>query len=270
MIIRTADTNDKQLWDDFVSARSDSSPYQLFSWKSAIEKSYGHKCIYLMALEDKELLGILPLVIINPPFKKGAMVSLPFCDIGGPLANSPDISRALIEYAIQKGREIGTATLELRLQMEEAFLQNVRIPCSVMSHKARMLLELPGSSEKLWESFRSKLRSQVRKAEKNDLAFHWGSIDVMRDFYGVFSRMREQVCTTICPYGRLQGVLLDRNSIIVAYDHERGENRRNFTRCCSAVLSHPLACPGNADRPHSSLHICHIGHGLYCLCYALA
>ncbi|MBP9152408.1 MAG: cytochrome c oxidase accessory protein CcoG [Flavobacteriales bacterium] len=42
-------------------------------------------------------------------------------------------------------------------------------------------------------------------------------------FYGVFARLREQVCTNICPYGRLQGVLLDRNSMIVAYDHKRGE-----------------------------------------------
>ena len=44
-------------------------------------------------------------------------------------------------------------------------------------------------------------------------------------FYGVFSRMREQVCTTICHYGRLQGVLLDKNSMVVAYDYQRGENR---------------------------------------------
>lgn len=44
-------------------------------------------------------------------------------------------------------------------------------------------------------------------------------------FYGVFSVMREQVCTTICPYGRLQSVLLDNNSLTVAYDFERGEPR---------------------------------------------
>ncbi|MEM9338999.1 MAG: cytochrome c oxidase accessory protein CcoG [Bacteroidota bacterium] len=49
-------------------------------------------------------------------------------------------------------------------------------------------------------------------------------------FYGVFSKMREQVCTTICPYGRLQGVLLDRQSIVVAYDHRRGENRSRFKK----------------------------------------
>lgn len=44
-------------------------------------------------------------------------------------------------------------------------------------------------------------------------------------FYFVFSYMREQVCTSICPYGRLQGVLLDKNSIAVMYDTVRGEPR---------------------------------------------
>lgn len=49
-------------------------------------------------------------------------------------------------------------------------------------------------------------------------------------FYMVFSRLREQVCTTICPYGRLQGVLLDPDSMVVAYDHVRGEGRAKFRK----------------------------------------
>ena len=49
-------------------------------------------------------------------------------------------------------------------------------------------------------------------------------------FYGVFAFMREQVCTTICPYGRLQGVLLDSKSIIVGYDYVRGEGRGKFRK----------------------------------------
>ncbi|TNF23875.1 MAG: cytochrome c oxidase accessory protein CcoG [Bacteroidetes bacterium] len=49
-------------------------------------------------------------------------------------------------------------------------------------------------------------------------------------FYGVFARMREQVCTNICPYGRLQGVMLDRNSMVVAYDHKRGEGRSKWRK----------------------------------------
>lgn len=44
-------------------------------------------------------------------------------------------------------------------------------------------------------------------------------------FYFVFSYFREQVCTLVCPYGRLQGVLLDQDSIVIAYDYKRGEPR---------------------------------------------
>ena len=44
-------------------------------------------------------------------------------------------------------------------------------------------------------------------------------------FYWVFSYFREQACTIVCPYGRLQGVLLDQDSIVIAYDNVRGEPR---------------------------------------------
>jgi cytochrome c oxidase accessory protein FixG len=49
-------------------------------------------------------------------------------------------------------------------------------------------------------------------------------------FFFVYWYLREQVCTTICPYGRLQGVLLDANSMVVAYDHVRGEGRAKFKK----------------------------------------
>jgi cytochrome c oxidase accessory protein FixG len=49
-------------------------------------------------------------------------------------------------------------------------------------------------------------------------------------FYSVYAFFREQVCTVICPYGRLQSVLLDNNSMIVAYDHKRGEPRGKFSK----------------------------------------
>jgi len=49
-------------------------------------------------------------------------------------------------------------------------------------------------------------------------------------FYLVFAFVRELVCTVVCPYGRLQGVLLDKNSIVVAYDYIRGEPRAKVSR----------------------------------------
>lgn len=76
-------------------------------------------------------------------------------------------------------------------------------------------------------------------------------------FYLVFSKLREQVCTTICPYGRLQGVLLDRNSVVVAYDHVRGEQREKLRKSedrkaeghgdCIDCKQCVLVCPTGID-----------------------
>lgn len=49
-------------------------------------------------------------------------------------------------------------------------------------------------------------------------------------FFFIYSWFREQVCLIMCPYGRMQGVLLDKESIVVAYDYVRGEPRHKFTK----------------------------------------
>ncbi len=61
-------------------------------------------------------------------------------------------------------------------------------------------------------------------------------------FYGVYAFFREQVCTVVCPYGRLQSVLLDRNSMIVAYDYKRGEPRGKFTKKKDTGLGDCIDC----------------------------
>jgi len=49
-------------------------------------------------------------------------------------------------------------------------------------------------------------------------------------FFAIFTRFREQACTFICPYGRLQSAMLDENTMVVAYDNKRGEKRGKLQR----------------------------------------
>jgi cytochrome c oxidase accessory protein FixG len=73
-------------------------------------------------------------------------------------------------------------------------------------------------------------------------------------FYWVFAWFREQACTIVCPYGRLQGVLLDSNSLVIAYDNKRGEPRgklkkniqRNEGDCIDCRLCVDV-CPTGID-----------------------
>ena len=61
-------------------------------------------------------------------------------------------------------------------------------------------------------------------------------------FFFVYLWMREQVCTVICPYGRMQGVLLDKDSVIVAYDYKRGEERGKFHKNEERAIGDCIDC----------------------------
>ncbi len=74
-------------------------------------------------------------------------------------------------------------------------------------------------------------------------------------FYWVFARFREQVCTTVCPYGRLQGVLTDKNSLVVAYDYVRGENRGRL----KAREDRSQAGKGDCIDCNQCVHVCPMG-----------
>ncbi|MBX7151719.1 cytochrome c oxidase accessory protein CcoG [bacterium] len=75
---------------------------------------------------------------------------------------------------------------------------------------------------------------------------HWVGLFFMTAFslifYGIFARFREQACIYVCPYGRLQSVLLDKNSIVVAYDFKRGEPRGAVTKNSSEHLGDCIDC----------------------------
>jgi cytochrome c oxidase accessory protein FixG len=68
-------------------------------------------------------------------------------------------------------------------------------------------------------------------------------------FYGVYARFREQVCIVVCPYGRLQSVLLDENSVVVGYDYRRGEPRGKITGMSAANNGDCIDC-------HQCVQVC--------------
>jgi cytochrome c oxidase accessory protein FixG len=75
---------------------------------------------------------------------------------------------------------------------------------------------------------------------------HVGGFTSMLIFSGVFFfvyiYLREQVCTVVCPYGRLQGVLLDKHSVVVAYDYVRGEPREKLRKNTERTVGDCIDC----------------------------
>ena len=83
----------------------------------------------------------------------------------------------------------------------------------------------------------------IREPIDNHIPLFTGIMAFTAVFYFNFAWLRDQACTVVCPYGRLQGVLMDRNSIVVAYDYERGEPRGKLHK--------------GQDRPEGDCVSCH-------------
>ena len=77
-------------------------------------------------------------------------------------------------------------------------------------------------------------------------------------FYFIFAWFREQVCIIVCPYGRLQGVLLDNKSIVVAYDHKRGEKEAGRAKF-KKNEDRPTTGKGDCIDCFQCVHVCPTG-----------
>ncbi len=96
---------------------------------------------------------------------------------------------------------------------------------------------------------------QVGVLVKEGIFVHLGTFSALviftLVFFFVYYWFREQACIIVCPYGRLQGVLLDRNSILVAYDYVRGEPR--------GKLSDTDTKKGDCVNCHACVRVCPTG-----------
>ncbi len=189
-------------WDAFVRSRPDANLYHLSGWKTVIEKTYGHKTHYLVAVDGKnteknqiagEIRGVLPLTHMRHFVFGNKLISIPFFDMGGILAADESAEIALLSGAIRYGEKLNVSDIELRHAQPMACLaenklnfSKIFMACHTQTHKARMLLELPSSSEVLMKSFKSKLRTKIKRPLKSGLYTKIGGIELFDDFYSVF------------------------------------------------------------------------------------
>ena len=124
--IRTIDAAEYSAWNQYARIRAGAGTYLSTAWKLAIERGYDQQTFYLAAFNQGTVVGILPLVLVKPPLARGSLVSLPYCDYGGLLADTSDVAAALLKREIELAEQLGTG-LEIRSAEPNAMLeQHVR------------------------------------------------------------------------------------------------------------------------------------------------
>src|SRR5262249_37311993 len=124
------------------------------------------------------------------------LVSLPYLNYGGALADDDRVAGLLIDRAVRLAEDLRVRYLELRHEF--------KFPHPALSgrqcDKVNMRMALPGTADDLWGRLASSVRNQVRKGRKNGLTVHWGSRELLPEFYDVFSRNMRDLGTPV--YGR--------------------------------------------------------------------
>jgi FemAB-related protein (PEP-CTERM system-associated) len=197
--VRQAESVDRTPWNDYVARHQDGLAYHFFAWKDAVENSYGFNSPYFLAVKDDQIVGVLPTTHVHLPINnKGSLISLPYCDAGGILADCPETIDMLFKYACNYALERRISRIEIRSSinyLNQCNHENINLLNSISENsqpemgfhkKVRMLLDLPKDSNELFSTFKSKLRSQIKKPDRDGLIVKIGGSELIADFYSVF------------------------------------------------------------------------------------
>ncbi len=179
-------------WDGFVRQQPGWTPFHLEAWRGIIAGTFGHATPYLVAREAGQVVGVLPLVLVRSAVFGRFLVSMPYVNYGGPLGR-PDAVQALAEEAVRLGRAARVKLTEFRARSE----QEILLPVS--HRKITVVLDLPPyDAPALFKGFEAKLRSQVRRPQKEGITVRWGAGELPA-FYAVFSRHMRDLGTPVLP-----------------------------------------------------------------------
>jgi FemAB-related protein (PEP-CTERM system-associated) len=159
-------------------------------------EALGHDAYCLEARAGTETCGFLPLAYVHSLLFGRFLVSLPYLNYGGVVAESEYTARPLIERAVALADQLDVRYLELRSERTTVHPALSERP----GYKANMRLELPRTPGVLWDRLSAKVRNQVRKGQKNGLAVVWGQEELLDAFYAVFSHNMRDLGTPV--YGR--------------------------------------------------------------------
>ena len=193
---------DRLGWDRFVLDHECGTGYHLYSWRNVISEVFGHDTIYLMGKnESGEIVCVAPLVILSSLLFGRFLISIPFLNYGGILATNQETRASLEAYLEEIATSKKFEHVELR-QQEVVATSWVR-----SERKVSMRLSLPSAYVDLQKQFPSKLRSQVRRAQREGMTARIGGSECLDEFYAVFTRCMRDLGTPVYAKGFFAKIL---------------------------------------------------------------
>ncbi len=181
-------------WDHYARQHPDFTLYHGMAFRDAVGEAFGKPSVGLVATDPTgRLVGVLPLIRQRSRLFGDRLVSMPYANHGGPLADTPQIALALLCAAAAEAASLGCRRIEVRDH------QPRELDWPVHTDKVLMLRELPDSQAALDAQLGAKLRSQCRRALKQGAVVEQGGAGLIPAFYGVFAANMRDLGTPVYP-----------------------------------------------------------------------
>lgn len=207
-------------WDDFVAAHPHASVYQLGGWSEIVRQVFGHAAFFIEARDSSgALIAVLPMIQQRSMLLGNFITSLPFFNYGGVLCGeNQELAGAMMERARLLAEELKCSYAEFRDVCPRPGSWSVR------TDKVGMVLPLPKEFGELAQRLGSKLRSQVKRAEREQTRVQIGGLELLNDFYKVLTENMRDLGTPVCTK-RFFAAMLERFPeychLVVIYNHDR-------------------------------------------------
>lgn len=177
------------------------------------------------------------MIDFRVPVFSRVLLSLPYCDAGGTLADNSTIEQSLIEHALLTARE-------MRAQIKLRSFKPLRSCGPNHTGKVSMVLNLPESSDSLMSGFKSKLRSQINKTTRDGLTAQLGKTELFDAFYQVFAENMHELGSPVHAHLWLKSVVSrykDRVRIAVSFTPDKVPAAAGILLLHSSRVSVPWA-----------------------------
>jgi FemAB-related protein (PEP-CTERM system-associated) len=163
-------------------------------WLESLRDGFGHNC-YVVSVRgsDDRTVGVLPLCLVSTRLFGKFLVSLPYLNSAGLWAASQEVACQLVDRAVALADQLDVKHLELR---HEIPIEHPKLTVS-RTDKVHMRLELEESPEAQMKTYKSKLRSQIKKNSENPFEIHFGAEDFLPEFYSVFATNMRDLGTPV-------------------------------------------------------------------------
>lgn len=198
-------------WMSFVDAQPASTPAHLIGWREVVSGVFGYEPLYRVARRDGGVCGVLPAFLVNSLLLGRHIISVPFLNSGGVCASGSKALMALIRDSHAQVRGHRAKHLEMRC----AFPPPEGVPAR--EHKVRIVVDLPDTSDSLWNSLRSEIRNRTRRAQNAGLSVEFDS-EELDGFYAVFAENMRDLGVPAHPKRFFEVILqafADRSELVV-------------------------------------------------------